>query len=161
MTVEGQGEEDWSERIDWTLVAIGVLKLIKCCSLVVLGASFIYWRNDDLGQVASHWLGKLWLSRAHFEHVVARLSFLDRQAIERFAVAAFVYAALLATEGVGLCLRKRWAEYLTVVITASLLPLEIYELWRRVTWTGTCITLVNVAIVVYLVVRLVQAGRGE
>ena len=43
-------------------------------------------------------------------------------------VAAF--AALEAVEMVGLWFAKRWAEYLTFVATAALLPLEVYELTR-------------------------------
>jgi uncharacterized membrane protein (DUF2068 family) len=42
--------------------------------------------------------------------------------------AAFFYAALFAAEGIGLYLRKHWAEYLVVIVTASLLPIEVYEL---------------------------------
>jgi len=34
----------------------------------------------------------------------------------------------MLTEGVGLALRKRWAEYLTIIATSSLIPLEVYEL---------------------------------
>ncbi len=38
------------------------------------------------------------------------------------------------TEGVGLLLRQYWAEYLTIFTTASLIPLEIYELFERVSF---------------------------
>jgi hypothetical protein len=48
-----------------------------------------------------------------------------------------VYAGLLLTEGLGLLLRKRWAEYLTIITTAGLIPIELYEMSRRAT-AGAC-----------------------
>ena len=74
--------------------------------------------------------------------------------LEEVAVGSFIYSALLLVEGVGLCLRKRWAEFLTVGITASLLPFEFYELIHRLTTTGVVITLLNVAILWYLIVQI-------
>ena len=41
------------------------------------------------------------------------------------------YAAVFAVEGVGLWMRRRWAEWLTTIITASLIPLEVWELIQQ------------------------------
>ncbi len=60
------------------------------------------------------------------------------------------YAALEATEMVGLWFNKRWAEYLTLVATTLLVPLEIYELIHGVSVLKTITLVINVAIVVYL-----------
>src|SRR3954467_6545753 len=141
---------------DRTIVAIGVLKLAKSLSLLVLGAALIHWRNKDLGAVASQWIDKLWLSRSYFEGIISRLSFTDKKTVDQLAIGCFLYAALLSAEGIGLCLRKRWAEYLTIGITSSLLPLEFYELYSEITITRVVVTLVNIAIVVYLIVRVAR-----
>ncbi|HUY22967.1 MAG TPA: DUF2127 domain-containing protein [Acidimicrobiales bacterium] len=63
-------------------------------------------------------------------------------------VAAF--AALEAVEMVGLWFAKRWAEYLTFVATAALLPLEVYELTSRVSVLKIVTFVVNLAIALYL-----------
>ena len=63
-------------------------------------------------------------------------------------------AAVFIVEGVGLLLRRHWAEYLAVIATASFLPLEIYELVERVEVSRALVVVANLAIVVYLVVRL-------
>jgi uncharacterized membrane protein (DUF2068 family) len=68
--------------------------------------------------------------------------------------AAFFYAALFAAEGIGLYLRRSWAEYLVVIVTGSLLPLEIYELWVKVAWWKFAAVTGNLLIVAYLVHRL-------
>jgi uncharacterized membrane protein (DUF2068 family) len=65
-------------------------------------------------------------------------------------LAASAYAVLEATEGVGLWMGKRWAEYLTLVATSALLPFEIWELSISVTTLKTIVFLINVAVVVYL-----------
>ena len=69
------------------------------------------------------------------------------------ALAVVLYAALEATEGVGLALRRRWAEYLTVIATGVLIPFELTEVVARPTFFRVGALLVNVAIVVYLAWR--------
>jgi uncharacterized membrane protein (DUF2068 family) len=61
-----------------------------------------------------------------------------------------VYAAVEGIEAVGLWYQRRWAEYLTFLVTASLLPLEIYEIANRATVLKVLAFLINVAVVVYL-----------
>jgi uncharacterized membrane protein (DUF2068 family) len=147
--------EKQAPKSDWAIVAIGVFKLVKCLSLLALGLALVHWRDSDLGALASKWIGRLWLSRSYFDGVIARLSFVSKDTVDQLAIGSFVYAVLLAIEGTGLCLRKLWAEYLTIGITSSLLPLEFYELYQELTLTRVVVTLVNIAIVVYLIARFV------
>jgi uncharacterized membrane protein (DUF2068 family) len=60
------------------------------------------------------------------------------------------YAALEATEMVGLWFNKRWAEYLTLVATTLLVPFEIYELTLGLSVFKILTLIINLAIVVYL-----------
>jgi uncharacterized membrane protein (DUF2068 family) len=143
-------------RTNFGLVAIGILKLLKSVLLLGLGAGLIYGRDRDLGQVASQWINTLWIGRPFFDSLVSKLSSLHQRTIEDVAAGAFVYSALLLVEGIGLCRRKRWAELLTVAITASLLPFEFYELFHHLTATGVIITILNIAILWYLLLQLVH-----
>lgn len=143
-----------NKKSDWAIVVIGVLKLVKSVSLLALGLTLIHWRHKDLGQVASRWLKDAWLGRPYVDAVLVKLSLTRKETIDELAIGSFVYSALLLVEGIGLCLRKRWAEFLTVGITASLLPFEFYELYRRVTLPGIVVTVLNLAILVYLILRL-------
>jgi uncharacterized membrane protein (DUF2068 family) len=63
-----------------------------------------------------------------------------------------VLAVIEGAEAVGLWLQKRWAEYLTFVVTLALIPLEIYELTAYVSWFKVTALVVNLAIVIYLLV---------
>jgi uncharacterized membrane protein (DUF2068 family) len=69
------------------------------------------------------------------------------------AVGAIVYALLEGTEGVGLAMRRRWAEYLTVIATGILIPYEAYEVVHKVTLFRVGALLLNVAVVGYLAYR--------
>lgn len=68
----------------------------------------------------------------------------------QLALVATAYAALEASEMVGLWFAKRWAEYLTFVATTALVPLEIYELTLRVSVFKVITLVINLAIVIYL-----------
>jgi uncharacterized membrane protein (DUF2068 family) len=69
------------------------------------------------------------------------------------ALGALLYAALETTEGIGLAMRRRWAEYLTVIATGVLIPFEVTEVVARPTAFRVGALVVNVAIVVYLAYR--------
>jgi hypothetical protein len=77
------------------------------------------------------------------------------------AVVALTYAAFEAVEAVGLWLGRRWAEYLTFIATAALLPLEVFGLLDRPSPLKLLTLVINLAIVVYLLVskRLFGLGR--
>ena len=65
-------------------------------------------------------------------------------------VVLLAYAALEATEMVGLWLNKRWAEYLTFVATTVLVPYEVYELTLSVSVFKLVTLAINLAVVIYL-----------
>ena len=73
--------------------------------------------------------------------------------ITLLAVSAIAYAALETTEGVGLAMRRRWAEYLTVIATGILIPYEAYEVIMRPTLFKVGALLLNLAVVGYLTYR--------
>jgi uncharacterized membrane protein (DUF2068 family) len=69
------------------------------------------------------------------------------------AIGAIAYALLEGTEGVGLAMRRRWAEYLTVIATGLLIPFEAYEVIHKVTPFRVGALLLNLAVVGYLAYR--------
>jgi uncharacterized membrane protein (DUF2068 family) len=69
------------------------------------------------------------------------------------AIGAIAYALLEGTEGVGLAMRRRWAEYLTVIATGLLIPYEVYEVIHHVTLFKVGALLLNLAVVGYLAYR--------
>jgi len=66
-------------------------------------------------------------------------------------IVALAYAAIFATEGIGLWLRKHWAEWFTVIATGSLIPVEAYEMVHKFGWLKLGALVGNVVIVIYLI----------
>ena len=70
--------------------------------------------------------------------------------LKQIGVATFFYAGLRIAEGVGLILEKVWAEYLTVGVTVSFLPWEVYEIVRRPDSVRICLLVANLVVLAYL-----------
>jgi uncharacterized membrane protein (DUF2068 family) len=83
-------------------------------------------------------------------HRIDELFTLRSSRLHLFAAIALVYATVEGIEAIGLWYAKRWAEYLTLIVTASLLPVEVYELAHHVTPFKVLAFVVNVAVVGYL-----------
>jgi uncharacterized membrane protein (DUF2068 family) len=66
------------------------------------------------------------------------------------ALVLIAFAAVEAAEGVGLWLNKRWAEYLTFIVTTALVPFEVYELTNGVSILKLVALVINLAVVIYL-----------
>jgi uncharacterized membrane protein (DUF2068 family) len=83
-------------------------------------------------------------------HRIDELFSLRSAKLHLFAAIALVYAVVEGIEAVGLWYAKRWAEYLTLIVTSSLLPVEVYELTQHATPFKLLALIVNVAVVAYL-----------
>ncbi len=145
-----------SRQSSATLLAIAIFKLFKGVLLVVVGIGALKLLHRDVGEVVSHWVDILRVDPDNrFVHrLLSRALSVTPKQLEEASAGTFVYAGLLLTEGTGLLFRKRWAEYFTIITTAGLIPLEVYEISRHLTATKIVVLLVNVAIVIYLVVRV-------
>ena len=75
------------------------------------------------------------------------------------AAALVVDGVLTAIEGYALHTRKIWGEWLVVVATGGLIPIEAYELVRHVRPVRALVLALNIAVVVYLARRRYSHGR--
>ena len=138
---------------------IGAFKLLKAVLLIGLGIVWVSGIAAGSLADAAAWIGAL--QGHHVLHrIVARMASLSGHQRHELETATFGYAALFAVEGVGLLLRKRWAEWMTVIVTGSFVPFEILGIVRR-PGPGKIVALAfNVAIVVYLGLGILR-GWGE
>ncbi|HEY1501514.1 MAG TPA: DUF2127 domain-containing protein [Acidobacteriaceae bacterium] len=135
---------------------IAVFKLLKASLLIIAGIGILKLMHSDLASVLNHWVATLGLDpdNRYIDSALRRAANIPPNRIKDVGLGSFVYAALFLTEGIGLWLLKRWAEWFTVVITASLVPLEIYEIYRHPTAVKVLVLLINLAIVAYLLYRI-------
>jgi uncharacterized membrane protein (DUF2068 family) len=141
---------------DMALWLIGGFKLAKGLLLAAVGVGALHLLHKDVADVVAGWFEQVHVDpdNRYADRVLTRLLSVDDRKLKAISVGTFCYAALLLTEGIGLLLRQRWAEYFTVIVTGAFIPLELYELSRHVTLTRLIVIAVNLAIVWYLIVLL-------
>jgi uncharacterized membrane protein (DUF2068 family) len=138
------------------LLLIGALKLLKALALFMVGVGLLSLLHRDAAAVARHLVQAFGLDvHAHFiERLLAKVAGINQHSLRRLGIGTLLYATVFAIEGTGLLLQKSWAEYLTAVVTTSFLPIEVYELISHPSALKTLLTLVNVAVVIYLVLEI-------
>lgn len=151
-----------SKQHDRFLQLIAVFKFLKALLFVAAALGAFGLLQPALSNRAREWASALAFgSGQHIvRSLVTHLLDLSRSRIAALGVVALFYAALFLTEGVGLWRERRWAEYLTVIATGSLIPLEVYEIAHRFTLLHVGTFILNVVVVVYLIVRL-RRPRAE
>jgi uncharacterized membrane protein (DUF2068 family) len=145
------------------LLVIAAFKLLKGLALLAVGVGAHTLIDKDLVAVVDHWVNVFRVDpNNHYLHaLLERFTDLSPQRLKAVSFGTFFYAALLLTEGIGLALGKRWAEYFTIIATSSLIPLEIYEIFRHTNITKVVLLLINVAVVWYLVLELRRHKEPE
>jgi len=135
---------------------IAAFKLVKGLGLLVLGIGALKLLHKDVAAEMAKWIDILRVdpNNHYIQEALARLGMVDDRKLKALSIGTFFYSALYLTEGVGLSLRKRWAEYVTIISTASLLPLEIYEIAKHVSAPKIAVLLANIAVLVYLVMEV-------
>src|SRR5277367_4859061 len=135
---------------------IALFKLIKSALLIAVGFGVLHLLHKDLASVLQHWIEKLSLDPGNrfVEQGLQKVSNLTPDKIKDLGIVSFIYAALFLTEGIGLWLVKRWAEWFSVIITTSLIPVEIYEIHRHPSAIKCLVLIVNIAVVGYLLYRI-------
>jgi uncharacterized membrane protein (DUF2068 family) len=135
---------------------IAAFKIVKAVLLVVVGAALLRLVDAAAVDVVERWLAHLGspLGRQVVQGALTRVLRLRPGQLAAFGVGAWLYAGLFLVEGVGLWRKRRWAEYLTIAATASLIPLEIYELFKEVSVARVSALVLNAAVIVYLAVRV-------
>lgn len=138
------------------LVVIAVFKLFKGVTLIALGLGAFRLANPTTLHRLVDWLlhFSLTTGQRFIDKTIDLLSNLTRGHAAALGLGAMLYGSLFTVEGIGLWKGKRWAEYLTVIATSTLVPFEVYELTQRLTMVRVSALIVNVGAVIYLVYRL-------
>ena len=145
------------------LRVIGGFKVVCAILFVVAGVGVLKLVNRDVGDTLHHAVAVLRLDpeNRYIDEAVSKASGISAGKLQALGLITFGYAALYLVEGVGLILQRRWAGYLTVIATASLVPLEGYEIYRKPTPLKVAVLVVNLAMVAYVAWKLRQEIREE
>jgi uncharacterized membrane protein (DUF2068 family) len=144
------------------LILIALYKAAQALLFAAVGFGALRLLHQDVGDVLSDLATALRFSPESrlVNFIVEQASFLDDALLRRIGVLAFSYSAISLIEGIGLYLEKAWAEILTLLITASFLPWEIFEVISRITWVRVSLLIVNSLVLLYLL-KVIADRRGR
>ena len=151
------------QRRDGILVLIAVFKLVKAVGLIAAALGAFELLRPERAEWVRQWIAHAAMGTEHrlLARAIQPIFHLSAHKLAAAGVALLLYAALFLVEGVGLLLQRRWAEYLTVFATASLIPFEVWEIAHRVSAPRIGVLVLNIAIVVYLWWRLKRRESGS
>ena len=140
---------------------IALYKLVKVLLLLALAYGEVRLHDASLAAKLLTWASArpLGLERQIVTQLLTWFSGISASGIHTLRLVTLCYAAVFAIEGIGLWMRKRWAEWMTTIITASLIPFELWELFYRPNVGKVLVPLANIAIVVILVLHVRRTRR--
>jgi len=140
-----QGHDRW-------LIIIGAFKILEGTFFVLLGLGVVRLLHRDVGDLLLRLALALRIDpESHFVNLLLdQVQLLTPHKMRLISAGIFLKAGLDYLEGIGLAMEKTWAEWLTIGLTASFLPWEVFEIIRRFTWMKVGITLLNVLVLLYL-----------
>ena len=144
------------------LLAIAVFKFIKGAVLLALALGALSFLRKDVASDVEHWIDQLRIDpdNQFIGALLSKLQLVHSKELKELSALGAAYAALFLTEGTGLLFRKRWAEWLTIVATSSLMPIEVYELFKKFTAVRLVALLINAVVVLYLIYVVRQKQNG-
>jgi uncharacterized membrane protein (DUF2068 family) len=96
----------------------------------------------------------------YLAELLAKAKLISNTSLEVISGLTFAYSVLFFIEGTGLFFEKRWAEYLTIIATSSLLPIEIYEVLKHPNLVKVFTLAANLAIVIVLIIIVRRQRRA-
>jgi uncharacterized membrane protein (DUF2068 family) len=147
---------------DGALLAIAIFKFVKGAVLLALAfGALTFFLHKDVASEVEHWLDQLRIDpdNQFIGALLSKLQLVHSKELKELSALGAGYAALFLTEGTGLLFRKRWAEWLTIVATSSLMPFEVYELVQKFTVVRVIAILINAAVVLYLIYLVRQKQK--
>src|ERR1700759_2878408 len=130
------------------IVVIGVWKLLEAALLIILGIGALKLLHKDLVDVVTQFIIDIGRDpEGHFANLILdKVALIDPHRLKQISIAISAGSPLHIIEGVGLVLRKTWAEYVTLILTASFLPWEVIEIVRHATWIKVGLLVLNLAV---------------
>lgn len=147
------GDGRTRHRHDRWLIVIGAFKILEGLLFVLLGLGVVRLLHRDIGDMLLRLATSMRIDpESHFVNLLLeKVQLLTPHKMRLISEGIFLKAGLDFVEGIGLAMEKTWAEWLTIGLTASFLPWEIFEIAKHFTWLKVGIMLLNVLVLIYLV----------
>lgn len=154
-------KSDAHRRQRRVLRAVAAFEFFKGCFVIVVGICALALVHRDVWLYAAKLLALFHINTDR-RSAQMFLDLADNVTDARLWAAAriaFAYSALRFTEAYGLWRERTWAEWVALVSGALLLPLEVRELLRGLTWLRCAFFVGNVAVVLYMLYIIISNRR--
>ena len=149
-----QGHNKW-------LMLIAFYKVGQALLFIAIGVGALRLLHKDLADVLTTLIDHLRFNSEPklVNFILEKSANVDDNMLRRISEVFFIYAGLSLVEGIGLYLERVWAEYVTLIITASFLPLELFEVVRRLTWVRAGLLMINTMVLLYLLKVVIERAK--
>jgi len=140
---------------------IAAYKVVQALLFIAIGVGALRLLHKDLEDVLTTLIDHLRFNpESKLVNVILESAAnVNDHMLRRISEVFFIYAALSLVEGIGLYLERVWAEYVTLIITASFLPLELFEVVRRLTWIRAGLLVINTLVLLYLLKVVIERAK--
>lgn len=144
-----------------SLLLIAFFKFVKGILLVLLAIGLLHFLHRDVAEAVAHLAEMLRINPGNHRlgQLLEKAQSINDAKLKLISALTFAYSGLFFVEGFGLYFEQRWAEYLTIIATSSLLPVELFELIKHPSWIKAATVAINVTIIAYLI-WIVRRGNS-
>jgi uncharacterized membrane protein (DUF2068 family) len=149
------------QRRNRLLLLIAVYKLLYALLFIAIGIGAHRLLHKDIADQVDLFARHLRFNPESrlVNFLLEKASLINDPVLRRIGFFAYCYAAVTLVEGIGLYLEKAWGEFLTLAITASFLPWELFEIFRHTTWIRFGLFAINILVFLYLLLLVSDRAR--
>ncbi|WP_395740301.1 DUF2127 domain-containing protein [Prosthecobacter sp.] len=146
-----------------SLDVVAVLEAAKGIVVLLAGFGLLGLLHRDLHELSAQVVRQMHLNPARkYPHIfIDLMSSLNDQRLWMMAGMALLYSTIRLVEAYGLWKQRTWAEWLALVGGCIYLPLEVYGIYRKVTFVHVSALVVNLVIVLLMAKVLLQKRRTK
>lgn len=153
------GKLEEKEHSKSGLRVVSLLEAAKGLLVLLTGFGLLAFIHRDLHLAAEQLVRHFHLNPAsHYPRIFIDLAnHLNAGHLWAMASAALIYSLVRFVEAFGLWLDRQWAKLFGLLAGGLYVPIELFEIMRRVTWPKLTVFIVNVGIVGYIAYILYQS----
>jgi uncharacterized membrane protein (DUF2068 family) len=143
------------------LRVVAIFEAAKGLLVLLVGFGLLAYIHEDLHLAAEHLVRHFHLNPAHhYPQIFIDLAdHVSNGQMWMLALSALLYSVVRFVEAYGLWHQRSWAEWFALVSGGMYVPIEIFEVIKKVTWPRVTLLCVNAVIVAYMAYILYRSKQ--
>jgi uncharacterized membrane protein (DUF2068 family) len=142
---------------------VALFEATKGALVLSVGFGLLAFIHKDLHLAAAQLVRHLHFNPArHYPQIfIDAVSHLTDARLWVMAFSALLYSLVRFVEAFGLWNQRQWAEWFALLTGGMYIPVELFEIMRRVTWPKVTVLIVNAGIVGYMGYLLYRSRQSR